>query len=458
METEQLAWVELRAQFLARVRRVLIEELHVQRTPEEIDPDAPLFGTGLGLDSVDAVELVVSLETEFGFRLDDEALARPAMRTVNCLVDVMMKKAGHRAIAPGADLTPYAPDASPDSELLAIRTTTAICESSVASVLRLTGADAFATLDKLCPASLALQDTQLRPTVLLREDGTVFADAYVGRDDERYLLIAEGPDVTALEKWVTDHRAGADLQLERFDSTHRMISLHGPWAWDLLATCLGPDVIGTPYLTLMRGEGGLQCFRTGKTGEYGYDLLVPNEGFESLRDGLLKHGAEWELKKVSQASLDHCALENWFYDVRHEGDAALGPLELGLQWRVSGKKKDFIGAAAFLERKAKGASERVTCVLAEGAISKGDAVLHDGANVGRVLHSVRSPFLGKWVGMALLPLRIATPGIGGLKINGHAARTASPPVLTNRSLHVSPQRHSWAERATIKLPPLTPGA
>jgi acyl carrier protein len=99
--TPQLAtYLEHRAKQLARVRRVLIEDLHVQRTPEEIDPDAPLFGTGLALDSVDAVELVVSLETEFDFRLDDDALARPSMRTVNSLVDLVLRKQGGAHVAP----------------------------------------------------------------------------------------------------------------------------------------------------------------------------------------------------------------------------------------------------------------------------------------------------------------------------------------------------------------------
>jgi acyl carrier protein len=95
-----LDYLENRSKQLARVRRVLIEDLHVPRTPEEIDPDAPLFGTGLGLDSVDAVELVVSLETEFSFRLDDDALARPSMRTVNTLVDLVLRKQGGSHVAP----------------------------------------------------------------------------------------------------------------------------------------------------------------------------------------------------------------------------------------------------------------------------------------------------------------------------------------------------------------------
>lgn len=94
------AYLDNRATQLARVRKVLIEDLHVPRTPEEIDPDAPLFGTGLGLDSLDALELVVSLEMEFDFRLDDHAMARPKMRTVNSLVDLVLHQQGGSHVAP----------------------------------------------------------------------------------------------------------------------------------------------------------------------------------------------------------------------------------------------------------------------------------------------------------------------------------------------------------------------
>ena len=48
---------EQRLQVLARVKQILIDTLNVRREPREIDPDTPLFGTGLRLDSLDAVEL-----------------------------------------------------------------------------------------------------------------------------------------------------------------------------------------------------------------------------------------------------------------------------------------------------------------------------------------------------------------------------------------------------------------
>jgi acyl carrier protein len=86
--------VTRREALLERVRRLLIEKLRVPRAPEEIDPDTPLFGTGLGLDSIDAVELLVSLDTDFGVRLPNEIGSRAAMRTVNGIVDLVLANEG----------------------------------------------------------------------------------------------------------------------------------------------------------------------------------------------------------------------------------------------------------------------------------------------------------------------------------------------------------------------------
>lgn len=84
------AIVARRADALARVRRMLIDKLRVRRAPEEIDPDVPLFGTGLGLDSIDAVELLVCLDTDFGVRVPDAVTGRAVVRTVNGIVDLVV--------------------------------------------------------------------------------------------------------------------------------------------------------------------------------------------------------------------------------------------------------------------------------------------------------------------------------------------------------------------------------
>jgi acyl carrier protein len=80
---------------LKAVRGLLIDNLGLRRQPEEIDPDTALFGSGLGLDSIDAVEIVIALETEFGVKLTDERSRRGALRSVNAIVDAVMATGSH---------------------------------------------------------------------------------------------------------------------------------------------------------------------------------------------------------------------------------------------------------------------------------------------------------------------------------------------------------------------------
>jgi acyl carrier protein len=58
----------------AEVARLIVEALHLEVAPDEIDPEAPLFGEGLGLDSIDALEIALAVSRRYGFQLrsDDE--------------------------------------------------------------------------------------------------------------------------------------------------------------------------------------------------------------------------------------------------------------------------------------------------------------------------------------------------------------------------------------------------
>jgi len=66
----------------------IIESLNLQDlSPGQIDDDAPLFGAGLGLDSIDALELVVMLEKNYSIVIKDIEEGRPAFRSVRTLAD-----------------------------------------------------------------------------------------------------------------------------------------------------------------------------------------------------------------------------------------------------------------------------------------------------------------------------------------------------------------------------------
>jgi len=72
------------------LKRVLINRLKLPLEIDEVADDSPLFGSGLGLDSVDALEIVVVVEKEFGVSITDDDMQ--AFRSVNTIVDFIIAK------------------------------------------------------------------------------------------------------------------------------------------------------------------------------------------------------------------------------------------------------------------------------------------------------------------------------------------------------------------------------
>ncbi len=69
-----------------KLKELLIERLKFEDlTPDDIGDDDPLFAGGLGLDSIDALEIVVMLESEFGIKVKNEASARDHFRSISTL-------------------------------------------------------------------------------------------------------------------------------------------------------------------------------------------------------------------------------------------------------------------------------------------------------------------------------------------------------------------------------------
>src|SRR5664279_5514888 len=81
---------EKRAALMLRIKASLIERLSLQLEPDEIAEDTTLFGTGLGLDSVDALEVALSIESEFEIPVGDEDIN--GIRSINLLADYITGK------------------------------------------------------------------------------------------------------------------------------------------------------------------------------------------------------------------------------------------------------------------------------------------------------------------------------------------------------------------------------
>jgi acyl carrier protein len=70
----------------AQIKQMLVENLMLQLRPEDIGDDQPLFGPGsIGLDSVDALQIVVALDKQYGLKIPDSEMARGILQDVNSI-------------------------------------------------------------------------------------------------------------------------------------------------------------------------------------------------------------------------------------------------------------------------------------------------------------------------------------------------------------------------------------
>ena len=73
-----------------QIKAMMVENLMLKLTAEEIGDDQPLFGAGsLGLDSVDALQLVVALDKTFGLKIADPAAAKQILQSVNTIAEAV---------------------------------------------------------------------------------------------------------------------------------------------------------------------------------------------------------------------------------------------------------------------------------------------------------------------------------------------------------------------------------
>jgi acyl carrier protein len=85
--------VEMNARKLrSEIKLLLVTELNLKgRDPETIEDDVPLFGAGLGLDSMDALQLAMSIEEKLGVRIPEGDEARAIFKSVRAIADHVAK-------------------------------------------------------------------------------------------------------------------------------------------------------------------------------------------------------------------------------------------------------------------------------------------------------------------------------------------------------------------------------
>jgi acyl carrier protein len=79
-------------QLIAELKQRIIESLNLEEVkPEDIPNDDPLFGEGLGLDSIDALELIVMMEKHYGIKLKDASEGKAIFQNISTMADYIVK-------------------------------------------------------------------------------------------------------------------------------------------------------------------------------------------------------------------------------------------------------------------------------------------------------------------------------------------------------------------------------
>jgi aminomethyltransferase len=338
-----------------------------------------------------------------------------------------------------------------DAELHALRTSATVADADHVACVRIRGTGAQDLLERVSPRTLFARPGKMVHTVFLDDAAMPIADVYLCCDEDDFLVFADGMPAAAAIDYLTPHARGLDAAFEDLAPTHALLCLGGPYAWEVLAELATPDVIGLPYLNFFH-EARFVCFRGGKTGEYGYDLLIERDRLDAVRDQLATVGRRFDLRTISLPALEAAALENFFWNPRRDVRAGLTPIELQLQWRVT-YGRTFPGADALAARR-QDASRRSVLIVSEAELADDAPVTAGDRTIGTILHAGRSPTRGDWIAVAVVERRYAHAGLVGLASNGALVRTLSAPAIDNRSLYIDPQRHSYASRETDRFPPL----
>jgi glycine cleavage system aminomethyltransferase T len=346
-----------------------------------------------------------------------------------------------------------------EKEVYAIRNGVALSDISHTVMVRISGPDAFAFIDRIVPCILTLKPNQMRQTIFINGDSELFTEGYVCRDESCWMFLVHGSDPEIFIQWLHEQKATSEqIGIELLNATHCLLSVNGPFAWELMAEMEEPEIISLPYLSLYHPDDKRIIFRAGETGEFGYHVMVPRDIVAQEWGKFVSKGIAFDLVYAGYAAIEYCMLENSFFNIYREGKTGITPAELQIQWRVSYRKEFSFSPQLQMFRK-NSLQRRLTAVYLESEPIHESKISLDTLNVGTVVCGYPNCHGKGWIGLAMIDLPYAVAGV-----NEYCAESASGPVrcstlsmplVNNRSLYVDPQIHSYADREEITFPKLS---
>ncbi|MBN2163473.1 MAG: glycine cleavage system aminomethyltransferase GcvT [Pontiellaceae bacterium] len=275
----------------------------------------------------------------------------------------------------------------------------------------LAGSSAMADLDRLLTCRISsLAIGQVRYGFLLNHEGGTIDDLTCYRmDEDRYMLVVNAGTRDKDAAWIRQNISTETTFTDLSDSMAK-IDIQGPGARDALEEVLGcllPDLGYFRFQEFDAGEYSFILSRTGYTGEFGYEIYLPNECVESLWNRLVSHAS---VEPAGLGARDTLRLEMGYSLYGHELSEMRSPA-LTSRGMFIDLKKDFVGKDRIV------ADLDAPDVLLVGlkltskrAAREHDKVFLAGHEIGAVCSGSLAPSLGVAVSMAFVKPECALVG------------------------------------------------
>jgi sarcosine oxidase subunit alpha len=314
----------------------------------------------------------------------------------------------------------YGPD--PAAEARHVHHAVGVIDVSTLGKILVTGPDAGAFLDRVYPNRLSgLRIGRIRYCVLTGDAGRIMDDGTVARlDDETFYVTTTSTGADGVYQWFTWWNAVwlMDVRFVQLTGAVSAVNVAGPRARELMQRVSDDDFSneGLAYLDARHVRvAGVPCLalRIGFVGELGYELHVPSALAEDVWDTLLERGADLEAAPFGLESQRILRLEKRHVIVGQDTDSESNLLEAAMPWLVD-DHKEFEWVGKWATRQIADRGLRWMLVGFEspsGAMPvEGGQVVVDGVPSGRVTSVRHSAELGKVIGLAIVPRRLAVDG------------------------------------------------
>lgn len=279
---------------------------------------------------------------------------------------------------------------------------------------RLRGVSPLSAFEEVTPGDfIGLKPGKQRYSVLLNKKGGIIDDLMAGRPDDDGLFVVVNGACKENDFKVIDDELAGQVRIDRLED-RALMALQGPKAAQVLAIH-APDAAKLAFMeTAAITAFGVEAIvsRSGYTGEDGYEISVPGEAALRIWNTLL---ADERVRPIGLGARDSLRLEAGLPLYGHDLDETVSPIEAGLGFAVSKKRRDardFPGASRIAAELAGEVARKAVGLKVEGAPAREGAEIADadGKVVGVVTSGGFAPSLGYPIALGFVPPALAAAG------------------------------------------------